>query len=305
MRGSIRIGNKRMTKGPILHEEMAEVLREHGGGWMTMDDVYQEVIKRGRYKKKRGKPETFPDQIFLRARKYPKLFELEGREKVKLIKGRCKDNLVAKGNFRKTFWRKVIKNFESHFDHYEKILYKPKSKKPDDLSQGYYYNERATLGFFALALFNAGADIILQEFTTERGKRRRASSGRCDLLAIFNKKAYYFEVKQCWPSITKDNFSLKELDDCRDEARKQLRTLKEARRSHNIAVLFIVPYQTKDSYNDYKNRINQLWKRMKISFSKDSSLLFLYLPKRGPGRWDGYCYPGVILLLEPYNEKLK
>jgi len=69
-----------------LHSEMIEVLKEHGGGWMTTEEICEAVIRRGRYKKKRGKAEVFPDQIFLRARKYPQIFELQGRKKVRLKK---------------------------------------------------------------------------------------------------------------------------------------------------------------------------------------------------------------------------
>ncbi len=34
-----------------------------------------------------------------------------------------KNNLVGKGEFKKTYWRKVIEKFGSHLDDYEKSLY--------------------------------------------------------------------------------------------------------------------------------------------------------------------------------------
>ena len=71
--------------GPVtLHEEMADILREHGSRWMTTQEIADEVNLHGRYRKRDGSRVT-AFQIFARARQYSgrvsqhrHLFELDG-----------------------------------------------------------------------------------------------------------------------------------------------------------------------------------------------------------------------------------
>jgi len=56
-----------------LHEAMIEVLRERGG-WMDRDALAREIGDRDLYRQRTGGPPP-SDQLRLRARKYPHLFE--------------------------------------------------------------------------------------------------------------------------------------------------------------------------------------------------------------------------------------
>jgi hypothetical protein len=60
-----------------LHEEIAAILSESGGGWMKTDHIADRVNARGRYRKRDGSPVT-AFQIHGRTRNYGHLFERDG-----------------------------------------------------------------------------------------------------------------------------------------------------------------------------------------------------------------------------------
>lgn len=60
-----------------LHEEIAAILAEHGGGWMSTREIAAAVNARGRYRKGDGSP-VEASQIGLRTRNYSHLFERDG-----------------------------------------------------------------------------------------------------------------------------------------------------------------------------------------------------------------------------------
>jgi len=67
-----------------LHEAMQIVLRDRPNKTDSTENVANEIIWRNLYKQKDG-GDVFPDQIFLRARRYPKLFDVIDIKTVKLI----------------------------------------------------------------------------------------------------------------------------------------------------------------------------------------------------------------------------
>jgi len=66
-----------------LHEAMVVVLIHCSGKTASTEYVSNEIIKRNLYKQKDG-GDVFPDQIFLRARKYPKYFDVIDKSTVGL-----------------------------------------------------------------------------------------------------------------------------------------------------------------------------------------------------------------------------
>ena len=62
-----------------LHDEILDILRSRGNGWMTTHEIAALVNERGRYKKTaRAKtPEVRDFQIRLRARNYPHIFQTD------------------------------------------------------------------------------------------------------------------------------------------------------------------------------------------------------------------------------------
>ena len=65
------------TKKITLHEAMKIVLEECPNRTASTEHISHEIIERKLYTQKDG-GDVFPDQIFLRARKYPHLFDLAG-----------------------------------------------------------------------------------------------------------------------------------------------------------------------------------------------------------------------------------
>lgn len=68
-----------------LHEAIRLVLEECPGRRASVNHICDEIVRRKLYKQIEG-GDAFPDQIFLRARKHSKWFELIGRETVVLRK---------------------------------------------------------------------------------------------------------------------------------------------------------------------------------------------------------------------------
>ncbi len=68
-----------------LHEAIRLVLENCDTKRASVKHICDEIVRRKLYKQRNG-GDAFPDQIFLRARKYPKWFELIGRETVVLRK---------------------------------------------------------------------------------------------------------------------------------------------------------------------------------------------------------------------------
>jgi hypothetical protein len=66
-----------------LHEELAEILREHGNRWMTTTELANAVNERGIYEKRDGSAVT-DFQVHGRTRNYDKLFERDST-RVRLI----------------------------------------------------------------------------------------------------------------------------------------------------------------------------------------------------------------------------
>lgn len=61
----------------LLHDEIAEILRESGRDWMTTQEIADQVNARGRYRKKDGSDVT-DFQIHGRTRKRPAMFDRDG-----------------------------------------------------------------------------------------------------------------------------------------------------------------------------------------------------------------------------------
>ncbi len=66
-----------------LHKAIEIVLAESPNKTASTEEISNQIIKRKLYIQKDG-GNVFPDQIFLRAKNYPELFELIGRTAVRL-----------------------------------------------------------------------------------------------------------------------------------------------------------------------------------------------------------------------------
>ena len=69
----------------FLHEAMAIVLKDAPNFTATASFLSDEIWERELYWQESG-DKAFPDQMFLRARKYPAIFEIIERNTIRLIK---------------------------------------------------------------------------------------------------------------------------------------------------------------------------------------------------------------------------
>jgi hypothetical protein len=68
-----------------LHKAIRLVLEECKDNRASTKHICEEIIQRGLYKQRKG-GDVFPDQIFLRARKYLDWFEVIDRSTISLLK---------------------------------------------------------------------------------------------------------------------------------------------------------------------------------------------------------------------------
>ena len=68
--------------GTFLHDEMAAILADNGGGWMAAADIAGLVNLRGAYRKtlQAKTLDVEAGQILLRAWKRPNMFEINGHQ---------------------------------------------------------------------------------------------------------------------------------------------------------------------------------------------------------------------------------
>jgi hypothetical protein len=71
------IRSRGRADSPTLHDEIATVLAGSGGGWVTREQIADEVNKAGRYRKQDGSAMT-AFQVARRAYNYSALFEIDG-----------------------------------------------------------------------------------------------------------------------------------------------------------------------------------------------------------------------------------
>jgi len=139
-----------------LHSEMIEILKENGNNWLSTEKICEEIIKRGKYKKKRGRPEVFPDQIFLRAKNYNHIFELQGRTKVRLKNYPATDYQALRESFKpkKITCLLIAESPPASEGEEKRFFYNPNCEKID-------------------YLYKAVMQVLFPEFNPkERGKKR-------------------------------------------------------------------------------------------------------------------------------------
>jgi len=212
-----------------------------------------------------------------------------------------KSNIILKkGRYwnqrkQRIFWKKAINNWAKALEDYAENIFSTRDK-----SQGYYFDERANLGFLFLALHKAKAKALLQEFETIRIKKgkRKKSWGRCDLYAKIGSHDYYFEAKQIWPYTansleTEYNASIK-------EAKTQLKSIAEARgtKTKKIIAVFIVLDLSQKEYDSKKKEgfKSFLTEIEKIYDKNENVLIAKFFPDKA-AEWDHRFYPGIFLVL--------
>jgi hypothetical protein len=112
----------------------------------------------------------------------------------------------------------------------------------------WWYNERASAGALAGAIWRAGG-VAIEEYITQKRSRRKVgrAGGRCDLEFMLGGKHCLVEAKQCWPWLTlrsgrKDIQTPKRnIGAAMRLAKKDVRRLKKETDYKHLAVVFASP----------------------------------------------------------------
>jgi hypothetical protein len=205
----------------------------------------------------------------------------------------------------KGFWEKVIQRWAKLLEDYSSIM-----STPDEPDQGYWDNERSNLGFLVLALHEAGAKPILQEFSTERAYKQGNFWGRCDLYARYEEEDYYFEAKKADFPIEGEIINTSGLKHDLEQslsfhlghAKSQLQKIKETKeiKCRRLAVLFVVTYQSPNKWEENKKAISQYSTLLSDLYQgKDNFLVAQFIPSTEQvPEAEKYHYPGVFMIVE-------
>ena len=169
---------------------------------------------------------------------------------------------------------------------------------------GYYFNERANIGFLAAGAWLSGA-LALEEYSDTKHHLPKKSgaqlgtekkNGRVDLYIARGKNSATIEAKALWSAPPKTGFPRK-LESAINDAKKD----RGARQK--LACVFYVPSFSTENKSMVDDEIIQN-EVARISEEKTIDLLAWCFPRkarelRGGGLvWSKFYYPGVILALK-------
>ncbi|MBM3129652.1 MAG: hypothetical protein FJ009_13630 [Chloroflexi bacterium] len=172
-----------------------------------------------------------------------------------------------------------------------------------DNNAPWWYNERASLGFFCGAVWLCGG-WVFEEFITEKkpaGAKRtkRKYVGRCDIEFGIGKDEFLAEAKQCWPYIgTSTRKNIDRVESTINIACQESRQTPEPG-YQKLGIVFAVPrlHKSKKERLDLElaRFLNEL-KRLQHTtiawvFPKSARNL---MPS---GESKNYVFPGVVLLI--------
>jgi len=173
----------------------------------------------------------------------------------------------------------------------------------EDDDAPWWYNERATVGFLAGAIWKYGG-WVLEEFGADKfsdQKRKKSFSGRCDIAFGIDDQLYWGEAKQCWPTLNGKNNNQMATTNL-ELASKQVRSGKE-RGYKGLAIVFVAPKVIKspanrqhiDSYvTSYIDQLKTI-PHITLAWTFPAQTRYLW-PDNG---WRDYFFPGVIMAVLP------
>ena len=140
---------------------------------------------------------------------------------------------------------------------------------------GYWYNERANVGFLAAAVWKMGrGNVALEEYTVQRDKKR----GRCDLWVSFERFEIVIEAKVMWPKSTRSLGA--RINKRLERAEKQIEKLEDDELGHwGLAACFVVPRIECFCEADVEGiheTLGRYWSKIYEEYGKANSIIGLY-----------------------------
>lgn len=169
----------------------------------------------------------------------------------------------------------------------------------------WWYNERASVGILAGAIWKYGGDWILEEFGATKlagPRKKKIYSGRCDIAFGVDGQDFWVEAKQCWPNLNGKNTSQTVETNLR-VASEQAKSGKQ-RGYQRLAIVFATPKVKASPANrrQMDNYITSYIEQLKNGIS-NVTLAWTFPAQarhsRPDNAWHPYYFPGVIMTLLP------
>ena len=183
--------------------------------------------------------------------------------------------------------------FTDVFSQWFSLIERYNQQRPDDVP--WWYNERASLSFFAGAVWNSGG-IALEEYSTGKSHKKESWPGRGDLYIKIKEEEYVIEAKQVWTSMSSRAQKTKE----KVEA-ALLRARRDAGKTNSwgarrLGLVFVIPYIKRCKESEFKVCVNDWLTHIK-SVEKASQAWILFEKLETRFRYKTYFYPGVAVIL--------
>lgn len=189
-------------------------------------------------------------------------------------------------------FKKVLYKWLDIMKNYEWLEYK---------DAPWWYNERASLSFFAGAIWKCKG-WAFEEYATNKGpvkRRGRQRQGRGDIYFSINGNEYVAEAKQCWSSMKEQVIDI--------QKRRILKSLSKARKdssmvpnydARRLGIVFVSPWLPVSKKEDVEKCI-RMWLREVLTIP-DSAIAWIFPKNTRTLRGSDKClYPGVVLVIRP------
>lgn len=164
----------------------------------------------------------------------------------------------------------------------------------------WWNNERATLSIFAGAIWRYGG-LVMEEFATEKIKKSKSKTGRCDIIFRIRESVYLAEAKQDWPLLTGTNLqtNIRETKKIIKKACHESLDTKDPNAVH-LGIVFITPRAHGKNEKFLDDYLMSYVKALKVENNLTLAWQFPKWARKLRSTVDGfenYIYPGVILAI--------
>jgi len=165
----------------------------------------------------------------------------------------------------------------------------------------WWYNERATLGLFAGAIW-LSQGIVLEEFST-RKNAGRTYRGRSDIKFALGESWFLAEAKQCWPKFKRQPHIRQKAKELLGQAGQDV-THVNCDCDNRLGIVFITPQIRKAKISQIDHFVQECIKQLleidgtMIAWTFTQDAKDLTSPWTDYGEW---IFPGVVIVLKPFK----
>jgi hypothetical protein len=191
--------------------------------------------------------------------------------------------------------KNVLKNWQNLNDSPEWL---------EDGDAPWWYNERASLSFFAGAIW-LSSGWAFEEFSTDRtvttkGKAKR-KKGRLDIAFKIKDTFFLAEAKQCWPTLTGKNITnvSRYVTQTLDQACEEVRQVRE-RGYKYLGIAFVAPSIHESRKGNLEVLLAELIGRLLAIRGTTIAWTFPEIARelKPDNRRSSYIYPGTIVIIK-------